>query len=164
MSQIEILDNISDPGSVNRINEDAFGSNKHSAFVVDGATGLGDRQLMPNAGSDAAWLANHAIDHLTQNLTWGAVIRDAVSDCIVAARGEFESTTRGEPVDRYAWPSASLALAHIDGDNLVLAGLGDCTVYADIAGYGTKPQGNTEETYTIRKARFPGANHCGYCP
>ena len=134
MLKFEIIDSISDPGSVDRTNEDAFGSNKHSAFVVDGATGLDDRQLMPNAGSDAAWLADHAIDHLTKNLTWGADIRDAVSDCIMAAKSEFESTTRRESVDRYAWPSASLALAHIDGDNLVLAGLGDCTVYAEIAG------------------------------
>ena len=49
---LEILDTITDPGKPGRPNEDRFGFNDCAAFVLDGATGLGDRQFMEGFGSD----------------------------------------------------------------------------------------------------------------
>jgi hypothetical protein len=38
-----------------KVNEDIAGSTKTAAWVMDGATGLGDEKLLPGE-SDAAWL------------------------------------------------------------------------------------------------------------
>ena len=134
MLKLEIIDSVSDPGSASHANEDAFGSNELSAFVVDGATGLGNKQYLAGEASDAAWLANHAVEFMKQNLTKNADVRRAISDFIEDAKDTFESAGEGEFVERYAWPSASFVLASVDGDNLILSGLGDCTIFADIAG------------------------------
>lgn len=132
MFELEILDSTSDPGSPARANDDALGSNQQSAFVIDGATGLGEKQFMPGEGSDAAWLANYAADFLTQNLKHDSDIHTIILNCIVNAKTAFEMASRDELVERYAWPSASFVLANISGNNVIFSGLGDCTIYTGI--------------------------------
>lgn len=132
MPKLEILDKTSAPGSTNRVNEDASGSNDHAAFVIDGATGLGNKQIMPDAGSDAAWLASFAAEKLATEISPDRDVSSIVRCCIVEARATFKAANHGELPERFAWPSASFVLLQINESNIQLSGLGDCVVYAAI--------------------------------
>jgi hypothetical protein len=48
---LQIIDEVCEPSG--KVNEDIAGSTNTAAWVMDGATGLGDGQLLPGA-SDAA--------------------------------------------------------------------------------------------------------------
>lgn len=127
MMELKIIDAISDPGKIGRANEDRYGYNEVSAFVVDGATGLGERQFMPGFGSDAAWIAAFAATRLKNELTADAdmakVIRGIASDAF-----EVFTATAGEQ-PRYAWPLAALAALRIIPGGCEFIGLGDSVVY-----------------------------------
>ena len=49
MAQINVIDDISLPGSAERVNEDALGATGTIAFVHDGVTGLADSPLLPGS-------------------------------------------------------------------------------------------------------------------
>lgn len=129
MTQIRVLEALSTPGSKDRVNEDALGSNEHCAFVLDGATGLGDEQLVDPSGSDAAWLARSAAEWFSRNMTERCDAKQIVHDFITASRREFQDASQGQTVPRYAWPSASLAMLCRREDHVTFLGLGDCTLY-----------------------------------
>ncbi|MGI9355077.1 MAG: hypothetical protein ACR2PF_07950 [Rhizobiaceae bacterium] len=121
----------SEPGSADRANEDAAGSSDHCAFVIDGATGLGEHPVMSGAGSDSAWLAGYASDFLAKNLTPDHDVRSVVRDCIGEVRRIFDAARGDQTVGRYAWPSASFVIVYSDGERARFAGLGDCTIISN---------------------------------
>ncbi|MGV8938857.1 MAG: hypothetical protein ACOH2J_17195 [Allorhizobium sp.] len=126
-TRIEIIDTITDPGKPGRANEDRFGYNDDSAFVLDGATGLGERQFMAGFGSDAAWIAEFAALRLAQRLapttdptTLVRVISTEALDAFVAEAGD-------QP--RYAWPLCSLSALRTTPAGFEYFGLGDSCLY-----------------------------------
>lgn len=125
--RIEILDAITDPGTLTRPNEDSFGHNADSAFVVDGATGLGDWQFMPGHGSDAAWIAAFSALRLRENLTGTCDVRTVIREICRQAADEFRSIAGDQP--RYAWPLSALAAARATPHGFEFIGLGDCCLY-----------------------------------
>jgi len=125
--RIEILDVITDPGKLTRPNEDSFGHNSDSAFVVDGATGLGERQFMPGHGSDAAWIAAFSALRLRENLTGTCDVRALIRDICKQAADEFRGVAGDQP--RYAWPLSALAAARATPQGFEFIGLGDCCLY-----------------------------------
>src|SRR6267142_608052 len=66
MAQVNVIDEITLPGSPERANEDALGATGTIAFVLDGVTGLADSPLLPGK-SDAAWVSAAARDLLLQH-------------------------------------------------------------------------------------------------
>lgn len=126
--QIQIIDGLTLAGSANRANEDTFGSNKYCAFVIDGATGLGDRQQLEAEPSDAAWLANHARQYLEKNLQDKSSAHAVIANWSRQACKTFFDLASQQDIPRYAWPTASFAMIHAIGDQLTFAGLGDCTL------------------------------------
>lgn len=125
--QIDVIDSISDPGKAERSNEDRLAWNASSAFVVDGATGLGDRQFMTGIGSDAAWIADFAAKRLMSEVTPEADFADIIRRIAVDAKIVFEATAGNQP--RYAWPVAALAGLRVTPNGLQFVGLGDSVVY-----------------------------------
>ncbi|MBU1315167.1 MAG: protein phosphatase 2C domain-containing protein [Alphaproteobacteria bacterium] len=124
---LDILDTITDPGKPGRPNEDRFGFNDCAAFVLDGATGLGDRQFMEGHGSDAAWIAEFAATRLSERLDGSidpaAVLRQISSD----ARSAFLTAAGDQP--RYAWPLCSLTALRATDAGFQYFGLGDSCLY-----------------------------------
>lgn len=125
--QIDVIDSISDPGKAERPNEDRLAWNASSAFVVDGATGLGDQQFMTGFGSDAAWIAEFAAKRLMSEVTPKTDLADIIRRISQDARTIFEATAGHQP--RYAWPVAALAGLRVTPTELQFAGLGDSVVY-----------------------------------
>ncbi|MDQ1198970.1 hypothetical protein [Agrobacterium sp. SORGH_AS 787] len=125
--QIDVIDSISDPGKPERENEDRLAWNASTAFVVDGATGLGDRQFMTGFGSDAAWIADFAAKRLMSEVTPEANFADIIRRISQDAKINFEAVAGDQP--RYAWPVAALAGLRVTPTGLQFAGLGDSVVY-----------------------------------
>ncbi|PYB75442.1 hypothetical protein [Rhizobium wuzhouense] len=127
MPQISIIDTISDPGKQGRANEDRFGYNKHSAFVLDGATGLGDRQFMEGYGSDAAWIAEFGTTRLAERLDALADPATVLRQISEEARDIFVAVAGDQP--RYAWPLCSLTGLQATPTGFRWFGLGDSCLY-----------------------------------
>lgn len=127
MMKLSIIETISDAGKAGRPNEDRLGFNDTAAFVVDGATGLGDRQFMPDFGSDAAWIADYAAGRLTREWTGDADISATIRQISADARDIFTETAGEQP--RYAWPLAAIAGLRTLPEGFEFVGLGDSVVY-----------------------------------
>lgn len=125
--QLTIIDTLSDPGKEGRPNEDRLGYNAYSAFVLDGATGLGDRQFMDGFGSDAAWIAQFAAKRLINELSFDTHVTELIRAIAFDAHELFTATAGEQP--RYAWPLAALAALRLTQDGAEFIGLGDSVLY-----------------------------------
>lgn len=127
MPQLSVIDTISDPGKENRANEDRLGYNRHAAFVIDGATGLGDRQFMDGYGSDAAWIAEFGTMRLAERLDANADPATVLRQISEEARDAFLGIAGDQP--RYAWPLCSLTGLQATPTGFRWFGLGDSCLY-----------------------------------
>lgn len=125
--QLTIIDTLSDPGKEGRPNEDRLGYNEHCAFVLDGATGLGEHQFMDGFGSDAAWIAQFAAKRLTHELSTDTHVTELIRAIAFDAHELFTATAGEQP--RYAWPLAALAALRLTQDGAEFIGLGDSVLY-----------------------------------
>jgi len=138
--RLEILDSLSDPAKPGGENEDRIGWNESAAFVIDGATSLGDPVVAPPA-SDAAWIAEWARAHLTSELTPELGLREVIRNLCAAARDRFLAAADPD-IERYRHPSASFQSLRVTDAGLEIAGLGDCSLFLrDGAGRLTRHSG-----------------------
>ena len=112
---LELIEQLSLPGSDMRPNEDSFAVLDRAALVTDGATPLGP-SLLPGP-SDAAWIAQFGARRLTAHLKDGDVPRDALKHALEDAARSFIGLIR-EPIrEKWQTPCASLMLvAELDRD------------------------------------------------
>lgn len=127
MPKISIIDTISDPGKEARPNEDRLSYNRDAAFVLDGATGLGDRQFMEGYGSDAAWIAEFGAIRFAERLGGSADPKAVLRQVSEEARDTFTAAAGDQP--RYAWPLCSLSALQATTSTLRWFGLGDSAMY-----------------------------------
>jgi hypothetical protein len=126
--RLTILDQISDPGSLGKPNDDCPCRGENLAAVFDGATGIGDRLVFPDLGSDAAWLARLAAETFAQAGA-SADPAEIVRRTSASARAAVSAATDLDRLARHAWPTCSFEMARLGGDFLELAGLGDCIAF-----------------------------------
>lgn len=108
------------------------------AWVIDGATGVTPHIHVPNADSDAAWLAER-LDRYFADLPKGAApIRVPVRRILGRIRDDYFLATAGKEVPDYAIPSAAALFCGWERCgrriNLRLTGLGDCSAILRGAG------------------------------
>ena len=127
MPQISIIDTVSDPGKAGQPNEDRLGYNSDAAFVIDGATGLGQRQFIEGYGSDAAWIAEFAAIRFEQRLDRSTDPKTVLRQVSEEARGTFLASAGDQP--RYAWPLCSLSALQVTDTGFRWFGLGDSCLY-----------------------------------
>ncbi len=138
--RLEIIDSLSDPAKPGTENEDRIGWNETAAFVIDGATMLGDPIVAPPL-SDAAWIAEWARERIAAELAPDRSLRDIVRGLCGTARDRFFSSADFD-VARYRHPSASFQSLRLTDSGLETAGLGDCTLFLrDAAGSLTRHSG-----------------------
>jgi hypothetical protein len=118
-----LLDAVTLAGNRTRPNDDRWGMSGNRAWVIDGATGLGET-LMPG-GSDAAWIAQRASEAMARH----AAIADtrammtAVADDLAVA---FRADQRRAPIADWEVPCGSFMMATLRSETIELVGLGDC--------------------------------------
>jgi len=125
--RLEILDSLSDPAKPGGENEDRVGWNATAAFVIDGATSLGEPVMAPPA-SDAAWIAELARRCFEAELRPDRSIRDVVRGLCERARERFLEAA-GADVERYRHPNAGFQSLRVVDDGIEIAGLADCTLF-----------------------------------
>lgn len=120
---ISIFDAVSLAGAPGRPNEDRWGQAAGRVWVIDGATGLGDRLLAGE--SDAAWVAQRAnesfIRHAGIDETSAMLAR--VADDLAAA---FSAERLRDPAERWEVPCASFIMLTRREAGYEVAHLGDC--------------------------------------
>src|SRR5262249_17776940 len=122
---------ISDPAKPEAENDDRVGWNDSAAFVIDGATGLGDPVV---ASSDAAWLAEHARRYFQKQLTPAQAIGDVVRDLCAEARNAFFAAAGTTEIERYRFPNAAFQSLRVTAGGIETAGLADCKLILRDAG------------------------------
>jgi serine/threonine protein phosphatase PrpC len=125
MSLLTILDQITLPGRPGKPNEDAMGHAGAAAFVLDGATGLGDHPLMPG-DSDAAWVSRMAAEAMTKHAPGFAGDLDSlVYRATTDVKAAFDAQRLRPTYEAYEIPWATLAMCGVTSGALNLAFLGD---------------------------------------
>lgn len=124
---LAILDTLTLPGIPERANEDRFGFTAETAFVIDGATGLGDPVFSGPGGSDAAWIADFAALGFSRMLSAGKGFPDAVRT-INASIAQMVDRAEAKIPD---WAIPIAAFQGISWRNGILetCGLGDCSLF-----------------------------------
>ena len=136
---VRLVDSLSLPGGSGP-NEDAWGWQRQgdagAVWMIDGATGLGEREHVPDGPSDAAWYARTLSEALGRLDTAAADPRPAFADIVADLADQWrQAVQRGggapESVPAYALPSAALLWCRwrqrADKDlALDLHWLGDC--------------------------------------
>ncbi|NNC23097.1 hypothetical protein HKX42_04505 [Salinisphaera sp. USBA-960] len=124
--QLEILDQLSAPGSSHRPNEDAIAVNGQTILVIDGATGVGEQTYIAGQPSDTYWFVQELQRHLSADLARGQPLVPALETACLATRDAFATHAAPNSVPKYAWPSAVFTAATIENGALALYRLGDC--------------------------------------
>ncbi len=122
---LDLIEQLSLPGSDTRPNEDSFAVLDHAALVMDGATPLGP-SLLPGP-SDAAWIAQFGARRLTAHLKDGDAPQKALKHALEDAARSFIGLAR-EPIrERWQTPCASMMLAaEISQGQFEFLWFGDC--------------------------------------
>ena len=141
---LRITDMLSDAGDPARVNEDAAGGNRCSAFVIDGATGLGAKSIVGLDGSDAAWLARLAKTFFEQEVTPARAMADIVRTLNKQAATVVHDAAGGLPIAPWSLPVAGFQLVRLEGQSLVTYGLGDCRLFL------TGADGTTMDTTALK--------------
>lgn len=153
------LQTVSEAGRAGRPNEDGVGTAGRFAWIIDGATGLGEPLL--DAPSDAAWLT--AVLHRT--LSEGAAAAPDAPALLAQAAHEAERRFRAErtrpPAERYEIPTAAVLLAGVANGAVEIVELGDCAVYIEsdgaLARYGGTEEGRALERANARRTMAGGS-------
>jgi serine/threonine protein phosphatase PrpC len=144
MARIQVIEGLTLPGTPERENEDALGSNAHIAFVLDGVTGVGDTPLLPGR-SDAAWVSHLARDLLLEHgAEYGADLRALLTRVGQEIVERFERDRLRAPAARYELPWTTISLIGVSEGRLDIAYVGDSRVLIETAddeihNFGTNP-------------------------
>jgi hypothetical protein len=123
VAHIDVIDQISLGGFRDKANEDRLGFAAGHAWVIDGATGLGDPFM--GQGSDAAWLAQRTHERFMAQAAC-ADPRDllaAAADDLVEA---FAAERRRVPEQAWELPCGAFMLASAVAGGVRLSWTGDC--------------------------------------
>lgn len=125
---LTFVEAISLAGDRQKQNDDTLGFQRNGAWVIDGATDLSETPVT-KAASDASWIAQVANTSLNA-WTYGD-LREAVRAASETAANAFSYLTRGQTIERWQLPTASLLML-TENESGVIEGidLGDCRVFA----------------------------------
>lgn len=135
----ECLDGVCAPAVTPERNEDLVYCDARLALVLDGATGLGE-PLLAGEGSDARWLVHAFTQQLCEALGQHAPVLGALERAVSGVTMQFwQRIGRRDALPTHRLPSAGMALAALEGETLVLARLGDCSLLTLASGAVQRP-------------------------
>jgi hypothetical protein len=159
---LTLVEAISLAGDRAKQNDDAAGKAHDTAWVIDGATDLHAQPISPEA-SDAAWIAqvlnvalhSHTFPGSGDSETMRALLRDTVDSLIEPWWSQ--ELTKGESLERWQLPTASVLMASDHNGALQGIDLGDCRCFAvDADGVahsaGSRENGADDERERARAA------------
>jgi len=132
-------------------NEDIAGATTRAAWVLDGATGLAERELVPEGPTDAAWLAGALSQEMTAIDPTGRAVRNYFAAVIERVAARYRTLVPDHAaLPPYALPSAAGVWLREDGSGFEIAYQGDCVAVVEQAGavhcFGTIDRTGSDET------------------
>lgn len=125
---LNFIEKICIPADGKKGNEDDLYFHQKAAFVVDGATGLGN-PLIQGWDSDAVWFVRTFKAAFGKYIDKGESISDALYRASEETCGEFHGILADANIGKHQVPSAVLALASVHNDTLTLNRMGDCEIH-----------------------------------
>lgn len=126
------------------VNDDRIGHKANVAWVIDGATDIGDGPLVSES-SDAAWLAETIGAWLEAQ---AEKLPESLSELLAPlsdhTAGQFKHLARRNPSGRHEYPSASGMIVRLGGEHLDYLSVGDCSLLVGRAGEGVVRHGVDE--------------------
>jgi len=127
---MEVLEELCEPSGPGP-NEDAVGhagdAQAGAAWVIDGATGVAEAELVPGADSDAAWFARRLSAAFASLFDPIAPVEAQMRSAIDAVAADYRRLVGPVEVPRHALPSAAGVWVRWTAAGwLELAALGDC--------------------------------------
>lgn len=161
---LHVIETVTDPGRPDKANEDGAGAAGAFAWIIDGATGLGDRPLLPHAASDAAWLTALMGEVFAAKAPTAAGAAALLAEAAAVAEERFAAERVRAPGERYEVPTASVLLAGFYGDRMEIVELGDCALHlvpgsapGQTERYGGTPEGRALEQANAQRMMATGA-------
>ena len=108
-------------------NEDMVGLCKKGAWVLDGATGLNNKNLISKE-SDAKWYVSWWNKYLQENIDKDKSLKEIVLDGLEKIKKEYLLKLNGLKIENLDLPSASVVIIKFYTDKLEYILLGDCTL------------------------------------
>lgn len=143
-------------------NEDIAGTARfgpvRTAWVLDGATGLGGGNHVAEGPTDAAWLARALSDGLRTFDPGERPARDYFAEVIARVADRYRLLVPGHgDLPPYALPSAAGVWLRVAGDRLELAHQGDCVAVVEqgsrISVFGVVDQTGLDDINSLVTAR-----------
>ena len=137
---LEVVELVSTAGDA--LNEDRAGHARYpsgtaAAWVIDGATGLAEREWVPEGPTDAAWLAARLSGLLAEHDPDGTAARDYFEDLLTRVSAAYRAAVPAwTTLPPWALPSAAGMWLRTHGSALELAWQGDCVAVVESAGAG----------------------------
>ncbi|MEG1132710.1 MAG: hypothetical protein RSD77_10370 [Romboutsia sp.] len=128
--EMRICDTLCCQGSA-KYNEDVIGINTFGAWVLDGATGLNNKNLVSNK-SDANWYVNWWNAYLHKNIDKEITLKEIMNDGIKLISEEYYANTDKDKIEKLDTPSSSIAAVKFYSDKIEYFLLGDCTLHFKI--------------------------------
>lgn len=126
---LKIIDFATD--SSGTANEDRAGAAGSLAWIIDGATGVAERRILPGP-SDAAWLASAYHKHLERLGGQPYASLPALVETVIAAViADFEREALHPVEHAYETPSAAGLLVENRDGGLNMITLGDCCLFVE---------------------------------
>jgi hypothetical protein len=124
--QLCVCDAFCHPGG--SVNADVVGHTGNVAWVIDGATDIGDGPLV-DVRSDAAWFATEVGEWLSDHAcALPARLDGLVTNLTEHVAQDFTRLSRRPPADRFEHPSATSLIVRVEGRDLEYLALGDCSL------------------------------------
>ncbi|MBB5321888.1 protein phosphatase 2C domain-containing protein [Marinobacter oulmenensis] len=122
------LEKLSVPAEQKKVNEDELYFSESVAFVLDGATGLGE-PLIQNEESDASWFVRNLKSFLKSRITDDEPVEESLFYAVKKTKNLFNAITSKYNVKKFQIPSSGLILVHLNNHTLNIHRLGDCEIY-----------------------------------
>lgn len=111
-------------------NEDIVGVCEKGAWLLDGATGLNNKNLISKE-SDAKWYVSWWNKYLQENIIKNKSLKEIVLQGLENIKIEYLSKLDGMKIEPIDTPSASIIIIKLHNDKLEYFLLGDCTLFLD---------------------------------
>lgn len=108
-------------------NEDIIGLSPYGAWVLDGATGLNNKNLVSNE-SDAKWYVNWWNKYLHDNMKRNVSLKEIMKDGIDEVSKEYHKLVGDAKVESLDFPSCACSIIKFYEDKIEYLILGDCTL------------------------------------
>ncbi len=123
--RLDLMQTVSLNGDLKRANDDRAGINGRRAWVIDGATDLGQPGLLGGLGG-AAWIASAADAGFAA--AEAADLQEACRQMFEAVAQTFRTAQRREIAGRWELPTAAFAAVQTVDDMVEVAWAADCAV------------------------------------